>query len=483
MNQIYFQTDNEKMNQVFRIALGDLYGNIRLFRDGLLEEEKPVILAGMEYDTPWTRDAAINVWNGAGLLFPEAAKNTLLSVLVPEPEGIRIGGQYWDAIIWVAGAWQYYLFTGDKDFLSLAYKAVKRSLSWFEEREYQEKLQLFSGAACYGDGISAYGDEFSETNQGDSGITHWWECNKDRLETKNRNRGGIGLPMYTLSVNCLYYQAYVTAGKMAEELGEARDCHWMEMEGQLKKSIDQNFWNEENGSYLYYLSPLRDDWACSAQEALGLAFVILFDIADERKKKRILKTCEITPNGIACVWPSFSRYDTIDGTGFGRHSGTVWPHAQGFWADAAKYAGSSSACWREIAALTANAWRDQQFGEIYHPVTGELYGGLQEQGGTISLWHSCNRQTWSATAYLRMVFMDICGMRFTAGGIEFSPDLGEELKSVKLKGLSYRDCMISLEINGKGTNIREFSINGRTRKQPFLSAKERGDINIKIQLG
>ena len=39
----------------------------------------PVILAGLHYDTPWTRDAAINAWNGGSLILPEVSRNTLLS--------------------------------------------------------------------------------------------------------------------------------------------------------------------------------------------------------------------------------------------------------------------------------------------------------------------------------------------------------------------------------------------------------------------
>ena len=150
MNHLRLDTNMEAVNQAFRIALGDLYGNISYFQDGLLSKPRPVILAGLEYDTPWTRDASINVWNGASLLFPEESRDTLLCVLVQENGIKRIGGQYWDAIIWAAGAWQYYVTTKDRGFLSLASEALENSLLWFEEREYNPDRQLFSGAACYG---------------------------------------------------------------------------------------------------------------------------------------------------------------------------------------------------------------------------------------------------------------------------------------------------------------------------------------------
>ncbi len=54
--------DHRAAHDAFRIAIGDLLGNVQLYQDGLLDQPVPVILAGLEYDTPWTRDAAINAW-------------------------------------------------------------------------------------------------------------------------------------------------------------------------------------------------------------------------------------------------------------------------------------------------------------------------------------------------------------------------------------------------------------------------------------
>src|ERR1051325_330406 len=103
------KTSSQSINRAYRIAVGDVLGNICLFQDGLLDQPKPTLLAGLDYDTPWTRDTAINVWNGISLFWPDVAKNTLLSVLERKQNEVYIGGQYWDAIIWAIGAWTYYL--------------------------------------------------------------------------------------------------------------------------------------------------------------------------------------------------------------------------------------------------------------------------------------------------------------------------------------------------------------------------------------
>jgi hypothetical protein len=111
---------------------------------------------------------------------PEASRSTLLSVLERSAEGkVIFGGQYWDAIIWTTGAWAYYLYTGDRDLLALAFEATQNSLARFEAEEYDPHTGLFRGPACYGDGVGAYPDVYAQTN-GSSSILDWPRCNPDK---------------------------------------------------------------------------------------------------------------------------------------------------------------------------------------------------------------------------------------------------------------------------------------------------------------
>ena len=75
-NNTYFKSDDEDLEKAFRIAAGDISGNISLYKGELSQKREPVLMAGMSYDRPWTRDAAINVWNGFGLINREISKNT-----------------------------------------------------------------------------------------------------------------------------------------------------------------------------------------------------------------------------------------------------------------------------------------------------------------------------------------------------------------------------------------------------------------------
>jgi len=398
---------NKTIERALRIAIGDLAGNIQNFKDGLLEKPVPCLLAGLDYDTPWTRDAALNTWYGIGLLSPQVAKNTLLSVLLREPNGgIRIGGQYWDAIIWAHGAWQYHLYTGDRSFLEIAFSAVKNSLKFFEETEFDSADGLFRGGACFQDGVAGYPDFFAPTDKSYSGILDWVE-----KSGKQPVKVGVGIPCKALSTNCLYVRAYQVAGLMAKELGTAPDPLWAKKTGSLCRAINDRFWSDDLGRYRYLVdAPGNDDH----QEGFGLAFALLFGVADDAQAKRIFDTVYLSPHGIPCVWPTYPRYERPGE--FGRHSGPIWPQVNAAWALACHSRGRTDLALDELKLLAEKACRDSEFIEVYHPETGVPYGGLQEDpGGRIETFGICHRQSWCASGYMAMVL-------FCHLGLEISDD-------------------------------------------------------------
>lgn len=467
------QTDHRIVDRAFRIAVGDLVGNVGRYKAGLLNQESLVILAGLDYDTPWTRDAAINAWNGASLLMPAISRNTLLSVLEPAEQGIRIGGEYWDAMIWATGAWNHYLYTGDKDFLALALEAVRNSLLFFENTEFDPATGLFRGPG-WSDGIAAYPDAY--TSGMASGIIAWPAAHPDRVA-----KPGVGIPMEAISTNCIYYNAYVCAGKMAQALGSKPEPLWPEKADKLKEAINQRLWMSDKGTYRFFIDP---NGSCDYQEALGHAYAILFGIAAPPQTDAIFKNLHVAKAGVPCVWPTFARYENADGTAYGRHSGTVWPQIQGFWADAAVHQGKTEIFAHELFQLAEHAARDLHFAEIYHPDTGVIYGGMQEAGQErgIKLWKATSRQTWSATAYLRMLLFGVAGMRFDTDGLNFQPCLPQGLSKLTLSNIHYRGMTIELQIEGNGTKVAACTVNGATLTTPRLNAQDSGHKQVNIRM-
>ena len=466
-------TDNRTINDAYRIAIGDLVGNVRPFQSGLLERPRPVILAGLDYGTPWTRDASINAWNGASLIMPQVARATLLSVLDRTETGVRIGGQYWDCIVWSTGAWHHYLYTGDREFLSLAFEATKNSLAYLEKEEFDSQDNLFRGPG-WSDGVAGYPMEYADSD-GSSAILDWPKCNPDKI-----SKPGYGIPMKALSTNCLYYNAYVTVGKMAQELGAADDPSWASRAQRLKESINRHFWVQESGCYRFLVGPFGP---CDHQEGLGHSYALLFGVATPQQSESIFTRLHVTPAGLPCAWPSFPRYNSEDQMAFARHAGTVWPQIQGFWAEAAARAKRCDIFGHELFNLAHHARRDRQFAEIYHPLTGEIYGGMQEASGKgIILWEATSRQTWAATAYLRMILAGLAGMRFDTGGVEFQPCVPKGISLVELQNLKYRNMDLTVTIRGAGTKLKECTINGIAAAPPFLKASTSGPQHIVLVL-
>lgn len=458
LNLVSFRSDDRILDKAVRVAIGDVVGNITSYKDGLLEEEKPCLMAGLDYITPWTRDTAINIWNAMAILSGEVSKNTLLSVLEKRDGKVFIGGQYWDAIIWLLGAYEYDKFNDDDEFMQLAYKAGKNSMQVYECEEFDEEKKLFRGPAVYGDGVAAYPKKYANCPENSSSILKWTQ-NKDNVKANK----GYGLPMFALSTNCIYVKAYDILSELAQRFGEDAGIYKDKSEA-LKHSINKHFWNEERQNYDYLAGE------CDHTEGMGVAFAILFDIADEEKTKAIVKNTYVSPYGIPCVWPTFERYEKLGG--FGRHSGTVWPHIQSFWALAMLKAGETEKFDKELRLLADNAYRDMHFSEIYSPQNGLPYGGLQENTDMynpdcnykglsmeeisqkydpdkINEWNSLRKQTWSATGFLSLIFHGVLGVEMKDKKAVFNPHFPKGCKHISISGLELGGVKVNFTAENK----------------------------------
>jgi len=473
------EATTHKIAKAYRIAIGDITGNIQNHKSGVLATEQPCILAGLVYDKPWTRDAAINVWNGGGLLFPDAAKNTLLAQVGKDEEGNEIIiGQYWDKIIWSIGTWQYYLYNHDVKFLKYSYPIVKHTMSILEKDEFDIKLNLFRGPAVYGDGVAAYPKIYTESeidsHSGSwSGIYVWPNENPSK-----KVKTGFGMPMMALSTNCVYAETYNILSLMEKELNLNKDNLWQKKYNQMKYAINRNFWNDKNQRYDYFVDPFG---GCDYQEGLGHAFALLFEISEPKQIKSIMENIVVEPVGIPSVYPAFPRHKKTSDS-FGRHAGTVWPHVQGFWADACLTNNNTDGFLHEFNKLTEHANRDFQFVEIYHPKTGLPYGGLQEPHlAEQTEWFCAERQTWSATAYLRMILFNIIGMEFSPAGITFNPYLPKEIESLEFGDFNYCGTTINIKITGTGSRLSSIKINGK-ESDDIIVSKNSGEVFIEIKM-
>ncbi|XUL93315.1 glycosyl hydrolase family 65 protein [Streptomyces galilaeus] len=112
-----------------------------------------------------------------------------------------------------------------------------------------------------------------------------------------------------------------------------------------------------------------------------------------------------------------------------------------------------------LAGLTATSGG---FYELYNSVTGAVDGGWQGgASGHANHFVSQPDQTWSATAYLRLMHDGLFGLTFTDGSLRLRPCLPPAWGAVSLRGLRYRGTTLDITLSGGGSRVRSCTVDGR----------------------
>lgn len=404
-----------------------------------------VVRAGGGYPAPqrWTRDAAVNAWSGVSLLAPDLGRNTLWSVVDRGPDGLVVqqDDQWWDQVVWIPAAWHHYLVTGDREFLVRAYETATHTLAARRARDFDTDHGLFRGPSFMNDGISGYPSP-PET----PGV---------RTSFVLGHPGAAGL--MCLSTNCLYHGALLALAAMADTLGEPGAGTARTQAERLRAAIDRHLWRADAGTYAYLL---HDDGRPDlSQEGAGLALAVLLGVADRHRARLLLDGAHWQPRGVVNVWPHFPRFDDRRP---GRHNMMVWPMVHGLFGHAAAEAGRTGLFARAVETLAELVTRGGGFHELYDSVSGAVDGGRQT-GGSGRLEHFVSQpdQTWSATAFLRLVHDGLFGLTFTPDALRLRPCLPPRWGTVSLRGLRYRGTTLDVTLTGGGSRVHACTVDGR----------------------
>lgn len=425
--------------------------------------------AGQAYTPPqrWTRDNAVNTWNAINLIGPAVGANTLWAAVDRQADGSLIllqDTQWWDHIIWVVSAWQYYAISGDRDFLVNAYQASVNSLAARKASSFNASYGLFTGPGFMNDGIAGYPSPpaLPADSPGSGFVLSYPHASE----------------MMVLSTNCEYYGAQLALAAMADELGHGGEAAGYRRDAAaLRSAINRNMWRPDAGTYGYFIHG-NDSLAGQldqSQEGGGLAFAVLLGVADSGQTARLLASAHWQPHGIVNVWPSFPRFSDAQP---GRHNVMVWPMVHSMFGHAAAVGGRVDLFARaltDLASLAAGS--GNSFYELYNSVTGAVDGGWQVGRH----WTSQPNQTWSATGYLRMIYYGLFGLRFTPDRLTFAPTLPPGWGPVSLYGLPYRDMTLDIELSGAGNRIRSSTVNGAAGR--VIPADATGVHTVRINLG
>ncbi len=407
-------------------------------------------LAGQNWQQVWTRDTSYSVELACALLHPDVSKTTLLG-LTQAVDGI---GECWyqdkcghfagwpnltDAIVGASGAWSLYLVIGDRELLRPIYERTVRSLQRAERDAYNSQTGLFSGCSS-----------FMESNSG--------------YPKKYAMHGEMIAKTCALSTCLLYYRGYLVAADAGKLLGE--DVRPLQAKAaKLKSAINARFWLPEKGYYAYFID--ETGTPNPRMEGLGEAFAILTGVADAKRARQILSSTPTTPWGFPCLWPQFDEWRSYK-TDFAHyyHNGMIWPFVEGYWAWAASQMKDVPVFERELNALVKLSEKNDTFMELYRPEDGAPDGSP--------------RQLWSASGFLSMIYHGLFGMNFEQNGITFAPVVPAQFQELTLSNVNYRNSQLAIVVKGNGTKVRQFKLDGKTQKNPFLDASATGPHQIEI---
>jgi hypothetical protein len=404
------------------------------------------IRAGDGYPEPWTRDAALNTWGAAALLDPATAMDTLRMVC-EERDGGRVvaqDDQWWDQIVWCIGAWDLARTTGDRAFLAEASAIGSASLRILDAERFRPRWGLYAGPSLMQDGISGFPAPPAPGVETDSFV----------LSSPAAHE------IMCLSTNAVYVGALRALAAMAGALGAGVDeAAYDRRADELAAAIRNELRDAETGAFGYFLH--QDGTLDHSEEAAGIALVAAFGIVEGEEARAVLRSLHREPFGHVNVWPHFARYSAERP---GRHNVMCWPMVMGLVGHAAVLAGAGDltrTVLDDLARLTAHG--DGHFLEIHDARSGRASGGWQVGRE----WPPLTDQTWSATAYLRLVHRGVVGIDAGLGGLRFVDDVADGLGTVELRGLPWRGAVLDVDVTGVGP-VRSVALDGRdVTAEPF----------------
>jgi hypothetical protein len=448
------KSNDTLLNQAYELAVNTVNVNVR----------RGILAAGGDYGGEWTRDIAINSWNGVSLLKPEVAEKSLWSVTINRD---TIGHQYWDKALWIIAAYNHYMVTGNRVFLKQAYQCSTNTIEQLEKQAFDKQYGLFKGPSVFNDGIAGYPEPVYEPgNRSSSVLDH-----KSSAQIK------------CLSTNCVYYGAYATLAKMAATLNpaDAAIALYHTKALALKQNIIKHLYDPATRHFYYLID--QNGNTHKEQEGLGISLCVLFKIAPPQIARQLTSEAVVSKFGITSIYPDFPRYSSSKP---GRHNNIIWPMVNGYFALAALSAEDYQNFDHELSSATHLALDqdkgDYNFREIYNPYSGQPDGGFQDNGRPDFHWESCKLQTWSATAYLAMVLKGIIGLDPDEKRLSIHPYLPPSLHFIQLKDVRYRNCLLDISVTGNGKSIKTFTVDGKPNTQFYLSNQLQGHHRVVINM-
>jgi hypothetical protein len=401
---------------------------------------------GKEWAGVWTRDISYSIILSMGILQPKVAmislKKKVKNGKIIQDTGT--GGAYpisTDREIWAVAAWEVYKVTGDKDWLKYAYEVIKNSINDDLQNIHDPETGMMKGESSFLD----WREQTYPT----------WMQPADIYESE------------CLGTNAVHFEANTVLAKMASVLGFQDDVKkYNNVAAEIKKGVNKYLWQEDKGYFGQYLYGRNFKILSPKSEALGEALSIFFDVADKEKQQEIVSNTPVTPFGITCIYPQIPGIPPY-------HNNAVWPFVESYWALASAKAGNEESVVRAISS-------------VYRPAALFLTNKenfVEENGDYAGTQINSSNMLWSLSGSISLIYKVLFGMQFSADHISFHPFVPKVFNGKRtLNNFKYRNCVLNIEMDGYGNEIKSFTIDGKESAEQQVSSALQGNHQIKIVL-
>ncbi|MGZ3810240.1 MAG: alpha-L-rhamnosidase-related protein [Mucilaginibacter sp.] len=400
---------------------------------------------GKEWGGVWTRDISYSIILSMAVLQPKVAMYSLMRKVkdgrVIQDTGT--GGAYpvsSDRMIWAVAAYEVYKATLDKEWLKKAFKIIKKSAD-------EDALNVYDRQTGLVRGESSFLDWREETYPK-------WMQPADIYESE------------CLGTNVVHYAVNRVLSDMALLLNDPSRPTYNARAEAIRRAINENLWMPEKGYYGQYLYGRNFKSLSPRSEALGEALAVLFDVAEDDRRQKVISNTPVNDFGIPCIYPQIPGILPY-------HNKAVWPFVESYWAMASAKAGDETSVLRAISA-------------VYRPAAMFLTNKenlVVSDGDYAGTQINSSNMLWSLSGNIALVYKVLFGIHYTESCMEFKPFVPKALAGERsLTNYRYGDAIFDITMDGFGNRIKGMWLDGAPQVNLSVLSVLHGRHTVKIVL-
>ncbi len=439
-----FTADNNNMIvALYNMALEEMQLNLRT---------DSTFMTGKLWPDTWTRDVVYSIYFSFSWIHKDISKRTLQKQTLNNPkealQDTGTGGSWpisTDRVVWALAAWEYYLSTGDKDWLAEAYEGLSYTAEKDIHVAFDNNVGLFKGETCSMDWRThTYPNWFSNENIGES---------------------------FSSGTNALHMFMYEFLTKTGKILGKKEDevNLWQTYHDKVKNGLNTHFWDKERGLYTAYLYPEIMGYRSTQRVGVmanGLCAIL--GASSPEQVKSVVNNYPLYPYGAAVLYPTIPD-------DFSYHNKSVWAVWQTPYMYAAKRTGNIQAVQHIMeSGIRSGAMFLTHKENMTHDTGYDRNTALNS-----------DRQLWSVASYISIVYRMLFGMEMTETGLQISPVVPKDLVhgNLYLTNFQYRDAVLDFTVKGTGNKVKSLKVNGESQSLPYeFPATSKGKFTIEIEM-